>query len=388
MNTIHTANEAQKATETVHKFIRQFMRESDEKGSQAWVAERWAYVPGMQLMAIARAGEQLGVPEYIAFMKRHMDAFVREDGTIRTYRLEEYNLDQINQGKNLFLLHQATGENRYAQTAHLLAAQLISQPRTSEGGFWHKKIYPFQMWLDGLYMASPFLAEYGKTFDRPELIDEAVHQLLLIERRTRDPRTGLLYHAWDESKEQEWADSSTGLSSHFWSRAMGWYAMAIVDCLDSIPVTHRQRGTIIGLFQRMIGALVKVQDAESGLWYQVLDQGGRKGNYLEASGSCMFVYAMAKGLRLGYLEPNFLEPMRKGLDGILSELVTEDEQGIHLNRICHGAGLSLDRNGTYDYYISEAIVSDAPMGVAPLMLALLEAEKLRSAQNEDNDSRR
>ncbi|WP_151734103.1 glycoside hydrolase family 88/105 protein [Paenibacillus tengchongensis] len=354
------------------------LSQSSAQGQHAWILERWAYVPGMLLLAMSRAGEQLGVPEYSAFMQRHMEAFVQEDGSIRTYRLEEYNLDQINQGKNLFPLYRATGEERYAEAAHLLASQLISHPRTSEGGFWHKKVYPFQMWLDGLYMASPFLAEYGKVFARPELIDEAAHQLLLIERMTRDPRTGLLYHGWDESKEQEWADSQSGLSAHFWSRAMGWYAMAAVDCLEHFPVTHPKRGTVIGIFQRMIGALVKVQDAETGLWYQVLDQGGRKGNYLEASGSNMFVYAMAKGLRLGYLEPSFAAAMWKGYEGILQHLVSEDEAGVHLHSICHGAGLSIDRNGSYDYYISEAVVTDAPMGMAPLLMALLEAEKYRA----------
>jgi len=339
------------------------------------VLERWAYVPGMLLMAMARAGVQLDQPEYVSFMERHMDTFIGEDGSIRTYRLEEYNLDQINEGKNLFLLYQKTGEERYAEAAHLLAAQLIGHPRTSEGGFWHKKVYPFQMWLDGLYMASPFLAEYGKVFQRPELIDEAAHQLLLVERRTRDPRTGLLYHGWDESKEQEWADSSTGLSSHFWSRAMGWYAMAVADCLEHFPLTHPQRGTIIGIFQRMCGALLEVQDKETGLWYQVLDQAGRKGNYLEASGSCMFVYAMAMGLRLGYLESSFIEAMLQGYEGILTHLTEEDEQGVHLHQICHGAGLSKDRNGSYDYYISEDVLSDVPMGVAPLLLASLEVQR-------------
>ncbi|MHA6534725.1 glycoside hydrolase family 88/105 protein [Paenibacillus sp. BAC0078] len=349
------------------------------KGEHEFVLERWAYVPGMLLMAVARAGVQLGEPEYLSFMQRHMDTFIREDGSIRTYSLEEYNLDQINQGKNLFWLYQNTGEARYAEAAHLLADQLIGHPRTSEGGFWHKKIYPFQMWLDGLYMASPFLAEYGKVFQHPELINEAAHQLLLIERRTRDPRTGLFYHGWDESREQEWADSSTGLSSHFWSRAMGWYAMAVVDCLEHFPVTHPQRGTIIGIFQRMCGALVDVQDKATGLWYQVLDQAGRKGNYLEATGSCMFVYAMAKGLRLRYLEPSFKDAMLKGYEGILAHLTSEDEQGVHLHQICHGAGLSKDRNGSYDYYISEAVVSDAPMGVAPFLLASLEVERYRDA---------
>lgn len=352
----------------------------NEQGEHAYLLERWAYVSGMLQLAMARAGIQLGEPEYFGYMQRHMDSFIGEDGSIRTYRLEEYNLDQINQGKNLFLLYQKTGEQRYAEAAHLLAAQLISHPRTSEGGFWHKKVYPFQMWLDGLYMASPFLAQFGAVFQRPELIDEAARQLLLIERRTRDPRTGLLYHGWDESKEQEWADSTTGLSSHFWSRAMGWYVMACVDCLEHFPVTHPQRGTIIGIFQRVCGALLEVQDKETGLWYQVLDQAGRKGNYLEATGSTMFVYAMAKGLRLGYLERSFREAMLIGYEGIVKHLVTEDSEGIHLHQICNGAGLSKDRNGSYDYYISEAVVSDTPMGVGPLLLASLEVEKYGDGQ--------
>ncbi|UQZ35807.1 glycosyl hydrolase family 88 [Paenibacillus sp. PK3_47] len=350
------------------------------QGEHEYILQRWAYVPGMLLMAMGRAGARLGEQEYLSYTKRHMETFIREDGSIRSYRLEEYNLDQINQGKNLFPLYRETGEQRYAEAAHLLAAQLMGHPRTSEGGFWHKKVYPFQMWLDGLYMASPFLAEYGAVFQRLDLIDEAAHQLLLVERKTRDPRTGLLYHGWDESREQEWADSSTGLSSHFWSRAMGWYAMAAVDCLEHFPVTHPKRGTIIGIFQRLCGALVKVQDQESGLWYQVLDQAGRKGNYLEATGSIMFVYAMAKGLRLGYLEPSFKDAMQKGYEGILEHLVTEDEQGVHLHQICHGAGLSIDRNGSYDYYISEAVVSDAPMGIGPLLLASLEVERYLEEQ--------
>ncbi|MBD2867312.1 glycoside hydrolase family 88 protein [Paenibacillus sp. IB182493] len=231
------------------------------------------------------------------------------------------------------------------------------------------------MWLDGLYMASPFLAEYAKVFERPELMDEAAHQILLIERKTRDKRTGLLYHGWDESKEQEWADSLTGLSSHFWSRAMGWYSMAVVDCLEHYPVTHPKRGTIMGIFERMCHALARVQEPATGLWYQVLDQGERKGNYLEATGSIMFVYAMAKGQRLGYLNSGLRSVMLKGYQGIIGRLVTEDEQGVHLHQICHGAGLSHDRNGSFDYYISEAVVSDHYMGVGPLLLAALEVER-------------
>jgi len=338
----------------------------------------------MLLMAIARTGQRYERSQYFEFMKKHMDLYIREEGSIRGYSLEEYNLDQINQGKNLFQLIEATGEVRYEKAAHLLAAQLISQPRTSEGGFWHKKVYPFQMWLDGLYMASPFLAQYAKVFGRSDLLDEVAHQLLLIERKTRDPRTGLLYHGWDESKEQEWSDPVTGLSPHFWSRAMGWYAMALVDCLEFFPNDHPKRGTIIGIFERMCHALCRVQDKESGLWFQVLDQGYRKGNYLEASGSSMFVYALAKGLRFRYLERGFHSAALRGYKGIIDRFVEEDKSGVHLHQICHGAGLSKDRDGSFAYYVQEQIVSDVQMGVAPFLLASLEIEQLEAMEEDVN----
>ncbi|WJH37423.1 glycoside hydrolase family 88 protein [Paenibacillus sp. CC-CFT747] len=330
------------------------------------------------LLALHRIGEMTGEENYHDYVKKHMDLFVEPDGAIRTYELEEYNLDQINQGKVLFPLFQRTGEERYAKAAHLLAAQLKGHPRTTEGGYWHKKIYPFQMWLDGLYMSSPFLAEYAKTFDQENLFDEVAHQILTVERRTRDPRTGLLYHGWDESKEQEWCDPATGKSLHFWSRAMGWYAMAIVDALEHFPRDHANRGTIAGVFERMMGALEKVQDADSGLWYQVLDKGNRTGNYLEASGTCMFIYALAKGVRLGYLSRYYRKLAFKGYEGLLKHLVEKDEAGVHLHKICRGAGLGNRpyRDGSYSYYINEEMASDQFMGQAPFILASMEMEKL------------
>lgn len=341
------------------------------------IEKRWAYVPGMMLMAIARTGEYYELDSYYEFMKRHMDLFVKEDGSIRGYRVEEYNLDQINQGKNLFKLIERTGDSRYEQAAHTLAVQLIGQPRTTEGGFWHKKIYPFQMWLDGLYMSSPFLAQYAKTFDRPDLFDEVALQLLLVERKTRDSRTGLLYHGWDEAVEQNWANPKTGCSQNFWSRAMGWYAMALVDSLEHLPADHPKRGTIIGIFERMCGALARVQEQVSGLWFQVLDQGFREGNYLETSGSSMFIYALAKGARLQYLEKPARKVAEKAFAGLLDRFVEANNSGVHLHSICHGAGLSTDRDGTYGYYIREKIVSDSHIGVAPFLLACLEMEKLQ-----------
>ncbi|WP_144941098.1 glycoside hydrolase family 105 protein [Paenibacillus sp. 32O-W] len=357
------------------------INQAGDDGLHEELKKRWAYVPGMVLMAIARTGEIYMHEECYDFMKRHMDLFIREDGRITGYRLEEYNLDQINQGKNLFLLMERSGEQRYEQAAHLLAAQLLGHPRTSEGGFWHKKVYPFQMWLDGLYMSSPFLAQYAQVFQRPELFDEVAHQLLLVEQKTRDPYTGLLYHGWDEAREQVWANPQTGCSANFWSRALGWYAMALVDSLEFFPIDHPKRGTIIGIFERMCNALYRVQEEQSGLWFQVMDQGFREGNYLETSGSSMFIYALAKGSRLQYLENPARQKALQAYNGLIEGYVEEDSEGVHLHHICHGAGLSLDRDGSYGYYIREKRVSDIHIGVAPFILASLEIERLQQLEN-------
>jgi unsaturated rhamnogalacturonyl hydrolase len=258
-----------------------------------------------------------------------------------------------------------------------LREQLKSQPRTNEGGFWHKKIYPYQMWLDGIYMAAPFYAEFGKTFDEPAAFDDVAFQIMVIEKHTRDGKTGLLYHGWDESRKMGWANPETGCSPHFWGRAMGWYAMAIVDVLDYMPQDHAKRQDILAIFERMIAALVNVQDKATGLWYQVLDQGNRKGNYLEASGSCMFVYAIAKAVRMGYLAKTALDVAHKGYRGILDNLIRVDEQGlVNLEKVCSVAGLGGTpyRDGSYEYYVNEKIATNDYKGVGPFILASIEME--------------
>ncbi|WP_413408993.1 glycoside hydrolase family 88/105 protein [Paenibacillus amylolyticus] len=349
-----------------------------QNGNHPKIAGKWGYVGGMTLMALERAAEWNQESRYAELVQRHMDDLIENDGTIRTYRLNDYNLDMINEGKNLFNQWKNSGNDKYAKAILHLVDQLKGQPRTSEGGFWHKKIYPFQMWLDGIYMSSPFLAEYASTFDHPESFDEVARQILLIERMTRNPSNGLLHHAWDESREQRWCAQDTGRSVHVWGRAMGWYAMAVVDALEHFPVDHPQRGQIMGIFERMAYAIAHVQDHDSGLWYQVMDQNGRAGNYLEASASCMLTYALAKGLRLHYLAELDREVVDHAYAGILKRLVTEDEKGVHLHHICHGAGLGGKkyRDGSYEYYISEQVVSDVQMGVAPFLLASIEMERL------------
>lgn len=355
-----------------------------QDGYHPKIANQWGYVAGMALAAVDKLGDWTGEATYHDFVKRHMDVFVQEDGSIRGYKLNDYNLDHINKGKNLLRLWRDTGEAKYEAAARLLITQLAGQPRTTEGGFWHKKIYPYQMWLDGLYMSSPYMAEYARTFDDNSWFDEAAHQLLLVERHTRNPQTGLLHHAWDETQEQRWCDSGMGRSRHVWGRAMGWYAMALVDALEHFPIGHPKRGQLMGIFERMVNSVVRAQDQESGVWYQVMDCNGQQGNYLESSGSCMLTYAIAKGIRLQYLAEIDRSVVERAYEGILKRFVTEDEQGVHLHHICHGAGLGgrKYRDGSYAYYLSEAIVSDVLMGVAPLLLATLEMEQLREQREE------
>ena len=337
----------------------------------------WHYEHGLLVMAILKAGEVTGEARYMRFVSDWIDHFVQTDGDIRTYRINEYNLDQINAGKLLFGAFKRTGDERYHKALDLLREQLRTQPRTQSNGFWHKKFYPYQMWLDGIYMAEPFLAEYAHLFDEPETFKDVAHQILLIEEHTRDEKTGLLYHAWDESKTQPWANLTTGCSPHFWGRAIGWYVMAIVDVLDHFPRQQVNRPDLIAIFNRTARALVKVQDETSGLWYQILDLPDRDGNYLEASASAMFVYAFAKGVREGYLTQDYLLSARRGYHGLLQNLIKVDSQGLlTLDGTCGGAGLGGEpyRDGSFEYYVSEQIIPNDPKGVGPFILAALEME--------------
>lgn len=344
---------------------------------QPLLSDKWGYEAGVVLTAIKQVWLKTKDQKYYNYLKSNIDEFVGPDGSIRTYRLEEYNLDQLNQGKLLFPLYKETGDERYRQAAYLLRKQLQTQPRTSEGGFWHKQIYPHQMWLDGLYMAGSFYAEFAKTFDEPAGFDEVAQQLILIESHTRDPQTGLLYHGWDESKSQRWANAETGCSPSFWGRSVGWYMMAIVDVLDFLPAGHAIRDRLVAILERTASALVAVQDKATGLWYQVLDQGDRAGNYLEASASGMFVYALTKGAGKGYIGQKYLDVAQRGYNGILEHFVEINEQGlVTLNQICAVAGLGGEpyRDGSFEYYISEKIVANDPKGVGPFIMASVELE--------------
>jgi unsaturated rhamnogalacturonyl hydrolase len=339
---------------------------------------KWEYTQGLVLKAILEVWQTHRDRRYLRYVQAYYNQFVSEDGNIWLYDREDYNIDRINPGKALFPLFREFGEEKYKKAIFNLREQMKTHPRTKEGGFWHKKIYPYQMWLDGIYMASPFLAEFAQTFNEPELFDEVVNQITLMESHARDEKTGLLYHGWDESRQQRWADPETGQSPNFWGRAMGWYAMALVDVLDLFPKNHSRRSEIIAVLQRLCDALSRFQDSHSGLWFQVVNHGDWNGNYLESSASCMYVYSLLKAVRNGYLDLKFREIAIKGYQGILKQFIEVDENGlVIINQACSVAGLGGNpyRDGSYEYYISEPVRSNDPKAVGPFVLASLEMEK-------------
>jgi unsaturated rhamnogalacturonyl hydrolase len=344
------------------------------------VTPRWDYIAGVVLLAIDRVATSRNDESMHSYVKRNMDRFVQSDGTITGYKPGDFNLDQIAQGRLLFPLLSRTADKRYRIAAGILRAQLAHQPRTAEGGFWHKQVYPQQMWLDGLYMAEPFYAEYARTFNEPADFDDIAKQFLLVARHTRDPKTGLMYHGWDAAKTQKWADPETGLSKSFWGRAMGWYMLAAVEVLDYMPRTHKDRNAVVQTLRQAAEAVAKVQDPVTGLWWQVLDQPNREGNYLEASASSMFVYSLAKAARLGYIDSRYRQIANRGFDGLVTRLVKTGNDGLpSLTNVCQVAGLGgaprkdgSFRDGTFAYYVSEPVAADDYKGVGPFIMAALE----------------
>ncbi len=336
----------------------------------------WQYDIGMLGMAIDKLNSK--DEKYGQYMKDWVDRFVTEEGKVKGYRIEEYNIDNINPAKNLITLYKRTGEEKYRKAISLFVKQMETHPKTKSGGYWHKKKYPWQMWLDGIYMASPFLARYANEFNEPVWYDVVTRQIILIYDKTLDEETGLLYHAWDESGEQAWCNPETGQSKHFWSRAMGWYMMALVDVLDYLPEDHQDRDSVITILQRTAEALLEVRDPETGLWYQVLDQGGRSGNYLEGSGSAMYLYAFAKGAKKGYLDSRYLKIASETFSSLVDTFIKTDEDGLlSMVNICGGCGLGGTnpyRDGSYEYYITEKRVKNDPKGVGPFILAAIELD--------------
>lgn len=351
--------------------------------SEAWMTENeeaaeWDYKIGLLLTSFEKLYEKTKEEKYQSYIVAYGNKMIAEDGTIADYKSENYNIDMINPGKILFNLHEHTQNEKYLLALQTLRKQLDDHPRTNAGGFWHKKIYPYQMWLDGLYMGTPFYARYNLTYENGDKMEDIIHQYNEIQAHLLDEETGLLYHGWDESKQMDWADKTTGRSPGFWGRSLGWYMMAMVDVLDYIPADHPGRTTIIGYLNDLSAALITFQD-ESGLWYQVPDQAGKEGNYLEASSSSMFVYSLLKGVRKGYISSSYQENAEDAYAGIIKELIKVEPTGeIHIHQTCGSAGLGGNpyRDGTYSYYTNEEIVTDDLHSLGPFILASLEIEAL------------
>lgn len=351
----------------------------DSLFTEAGKPTKWTYDQAVILKGIEGLWYKTGDAKYFNYMQKSMDFFVNDQGIIRTYKQTDYNIDNVLCGRILLTLFNVTGKEKYFKAATTLREQLKTQPRTNQGGFWHKKIYPYQMWLDGLYMGEPFYAEYAATYNEPAAFDDIASQFIWMENHARDAKTGLLYHGWDESRQQKWANPVTGNSPHFWARAMGWYGMALVDVLEQFPAKNRKKDSIAAILQRWAIAIKKVQDTPTGLWYDILDMPTGKGNYFEASAACMFVYAMVKGVRLGFLPASYLSVAKKGYAGILKKFIETDANGqVNLNGTVSVSGLGGNpyRDGSYAYYLKEKVIMNDAKGVGAFIQAANEMELL------------
>lgn len=344
--------------------------------NQPGIPRSWTYEQGVVLKAIEEMWYATGDPKYFRHIQKGMDYWIDENGNHKNYHLEEYNIDHVTPGLAMMTLYRATNNDKYLKMVQLLRSQLKTHPRTKEGGFWHKKIYPWQMWLDGLYMGEPFYAEYTLLSGESNW-DDIANQFVWMEKHSRDPKTGLLYHGWDESKEQKWANKSTGQSPHFWGRAVGWYAMGLVDTLESFPKDNPRRTELIAILNRTAAAIEKVQDKNSGVWWDILDLPGKEKNYLESSASAMFVYSLARGVREGYLPERYMKVAVRGWDGIKKEFVKTNAKGEtdwEGTVSVSGLGGNPYRDGSYEYYMSEKLRTNDAKGIGPAIKAALEME--------------
>ena len=369
----------------IDDFVLQLVERSTPERT-AWNLEKiregepasWNYIDGCMLTALMEMEGLTGDRRYFDFVRAAADHFVGEDGSIRTFKSQARNLDDINEGRVLFALHARTGEEKYRRAAEFLRARLEEQPRTAEGNFWHKAIYPNQVWLDGIYMAQPFYALYEKHFGKGDYSDIA-GQIKNVRERMFSREKGLYFHGYDASRSAFWADPETGCSKNFWLRSLGWFGVALADLLDILP-QGEERDSLKQIFTELMERAACYADPATGLYWQVPDQGGRAGNYLETSGSAMMAYAMLKGARLGALGKEYAARGQRTFDGIMEKYLTFTQDGLDLGGICLVAGLGPEdnrrRDGSYEYYISEPVVANDAKGVAPFVLAYTEIKRL------------
>ena len=342
----------------------------------------WNYIDGCMMTSLIELYKATNDEKYLDFVKTYVDYYVREDGTILGYEMDKYSTDDVSESRILFDLYKFTGEEKYNKAIEMCYQQILTHPRTKEGNFWHKKIYPNQVWLDGLYMMQVFYTRYETERNKFKNYSDIVGQFKNVYDIMRDKETGLYYHAYDSSKSMFWANKETGLSQNYWLRSIGWYTVALIDVYDYMDEQmYDEWHTIKEIFKDTIDSILKYQDKESKMFYQVPNYPGREKNYLETSGSCMIAYAILKGVRLKALPERYLQIGLDIFNGVCNKYLTIKEDGdLNLGGICLVAGLgpenNLRRDGTYEYYMSEPIVENDAKGVGPFIMAYIEVKRL------------
>jgi unsaturated rhamnogalacturonyl hydrolase len=339
---------------------------------------KWHYEQGLMMNALYGMWQKTDDQKYFDFIQKNIDQYLLEDGSVYTYDSDKFKLDDIGPGRTLLRLYDVTGDEKYKAVADMLRKHIENQPRTESGGFWHKKIYKWQMWLDGLYMAAPFYADYEKRYAADQNYDDILHQFELIYRKTYDSKTGLLYHGWDEKKQQIWADPETGRSPHFWGRGIGWYLMALVDVLEILPENVDGRDILLKQLNDLSDAMLQVRDENAKVWYQIVNLPNRDGNYKEASVTAMVIYAWAKGVNCGYLPTDYNEWAKESFTGFIKEFTEMTDDGlVNIFHTCSGAGLGgkTNRDGSFEYYMSEPQRTNDCKAIGPFIMAALELSK-------------
>lgn len=362
-------------SERIDKYVRDYLDRY-----QAY-QKYWNYEDGCLLMGVKRMYEATGDPSYKEYILSYLQKRVLEDGSIPSYKTDHDNLDDLNCGKLLFFAIDETGDGRYRRALEYHMKRLHSHPRCKCGNFWHKDIYPYQIWLDGLYMAQPLYMEYETRYGGMENYSDILEQFRNVRRFLRDEKTGLYYHGYDEARVQPWADPVTGCSANFWSRAYGWWLIALVDTLEVMNIQiYEQYAELKELLRESVKSLLNYRSEEDGLIYQLISRGDLEGNYTESSGSVMAAAAIMKAVRLGLLLPEKYLPAGKEMfESVCERKLREGEDGIvRLQDICHVAGLGPGekRNGSVEYYLSEPISADDAKGVGPFLMAYAEYLRL------------
>ncbi len=368
-------------TKVIDQYIDELMTKSTadlpiwnvEKARQG-TKSGWDYIDGCMIMALLELYETRGDKKFLEFSDKYEEHRIAEDGTIDGYDKNEWNLDNINGGKNLITLWRLTKKQKYHAALKKLYEQVENQPRTKEGNFWHKAIYPHQVWLDGLYMVLPFFMEYDVLFSAGAHKNDIYAQFFNVEKYMKDEKTGLYFHGYDSSKQIFWANKETGLSTNFWLRSLGWFSMAMLDTLTKDnDKTSENWQHLKKMFVSLQESMLKIQD-ESGMWFQVPNKAGEGKNYLETSGTAIFAYSLMKGFRLQILDAVEMQAAGvKAFRGICNKYLSTDGGTLHLDGICLVAGLGPEksprRDGSFEYYMSEPVVKDDAKGVGPFILA-------------------